>query len=455
MTLHLFFLFIYIALGSSFPPSTILMIAILQAVLAIYARIKDGSTYIAPYVIALTLSITNNIGNISLIDRLENNFDIMYVFTVPEYIPEAVTIWCAGCSIFFMGYLFFEKRGLPSVAIDIKESQINAVFYTMLTLLVFSQSIFQWILFLGNISKVIGLLASVGVLFFAKLWGAKGDKKYRNYAFILLLIQTYNAVFHSYLRFEIVIPSVVFSIGYFAGKKSIKYALSYRILPLILLLVLFVNIFSQLGAYRSNFATGIQNIYFNSDDEADEESLDIYATSVDKGGMFDRASTIGQISAVLKLVNTNGFYGGAASQPLVAALIPRFLWPDKPQIAIGQWFAIETGTAFIKEGDTKANNSINMTIPGELYLDFGWLGLLIGCFLFGGFIVILWNSSQFYLSDYNLTGAIWGGYLLYNSIAGVSGDLQIAITVLSFYIIFYIIKKIYATTLRRPALAGK
>lgn len=443
MILHLVFLFIYLALGSSFSPSTLLMIAIAQSILAIFAKLREGKDYIVPYIVTLCLLIINNLGNLSLIDRLENNFDLMYTFTVPEYIPDAVIIWCSGCSIFFIGYLFFEKKSFPSIAVDIPVQKIPTIFYVMVSFLLFSHWIFPFISFLGNIGKIFGLLANVGVLFFAKLWASTDNKKYRNFALVLLLIQTYNALFHSYLRFEIVIPSVIFSIGYFAGKRTTSYLLSYRILPLVLFLGLFFSIFSQLEGYRSNFATGIENIYFDSgDDEEEDASLDAYATSVDRGGVFDRASTIGQISAVLNLVNTNGFYDGVASAPLIAALIPRALWPDKPQVAIGQWFAVETGTAFVREGQTGANNSINMTIPGELYLDFGWWGLALGCFLFGGFIVSLWNSSQFYLTDYNLTGAIWGGYLLFNSISGVSGDLQIAVTVLSFYIVFLIIKRI-------------
>jgi hypothetical protein len=291
------------------------------------------------------------------------------------------------------------------------------------------------------VAKVLGLLCNVGVLFFAKLWASTDDKKYRNYAVILLLIQTYNALFHSYLRFEIIIPSVIFGIGYFSGKRTSDYLLSYRVLPLVIFLGLFFSIFSELEGYRSNFATGIEDIYFNSSDEEDDEPLDAYATSVDRGGAFDRASTLGQITAILNLVNNNGFYDGTASAPLVAALIPRALWPDKPKVALGQWFAIEIGTAFIREGKTGANNSINMTIPGELYLDFGWFGVILGCFLFGGFFAALWNASQFYLSPYNLTGAIWGGYILLNSLAGVSGDLQIIITLLSFYIVFLLIKR--------------
>ena len=80
-----------------------------------------------------------------------------------------------------------------------------------------------------------------------------------------------------------------------------------------------------------------------------------------------------------------------------------------------------------------------MTVAGELYLDFGWLGVIIGSLLFGAFISVLWNSTEFYSSEFNLSGIIFGGYLIMISI-GSYADLQIVITLISTYLIFYAIK---------------
>ena len=81
-----------------------------------------------------------------------------------------------------------------------------------------------------------------------------------------------------------------------------------------------------------------------------------------------------------------------------------------------------------------------MTVAGELYLDFGWIGVIFGSLLFGAFIALLWNSTKFYASEYNLSGTIFGGYLIMLSI-GSYADLQIAVTLVSTYIIFLIIKR--------------
>jgi hypothetical protein len=116
------------------------------------------------------------------------------------------------------------------------------------------------------------------------------------------------------------------------------------------------------------------------------------------------------------------------------------LWPDKPLIQLGAWFALEIGVATTTDYG-RANNSINMTVAGELFLDFGWLGVILGSLLFGGFISVLWNSTYFYSSEYNLTGIIFGGYLIMLSI-GSYADLQIVVTLLSTYLIFFAIKKV-------------
>jgi hypothetical protein len=82
-----------------------------------------------------------------------------------------------------------------------------------------------------------------------------------------------------------------------------------------------------------------------------------------------------------------------------------------------------------------------MTIMGEMYLDFGWIGVLIGCILYGMFMAVLWNSVEFFASPYNLLGILFGGYILVFSF-GIGADLQIVVSYLSTYLIIYAIKKL-------------
>ena len=426
-------------------------VAIAQGVAGILLAIWKGDKLISPYSINLAGLVITNLGNLSLIARIHNGTNIMYFFASEVDIPLAAQIWTVGCSVFFIGYLAAEKVSLPSIGLKFGGDILKYVFYGLVVMSLFNKEI-SYILFLpAAVGKVLGFSGLIGVLFYARLWAAEDNPQYRNYTFILYAIQTYEGLFNSYLRLFIILPTLLLYIGYFAGAKSARSLLSYRMIPLILAVIVFANSFSQLGASRANFGLVIYNEYLApSEDENVQEQvlalevddyLDPSLKSVDRGGLLDRSSTLAQISKVIELVNTNGYYEGVVSAPLLTAVVPRFLWPDKPKIAIGQWFAVAAGAAY-QVSETTVNNSVNITIPGELYIDFGWVGVIIGCFLFGVLIRMLWNCCEFYASNYNFLGAIFGGYLLYLALTGISIDLQIVVNYLSFYLVFYTVKKI-------------
>jgi hypothetical protein len=70
---------------------------------------------------------------------------------------------------------------------------------------------------------------------------------------------------------------------------------------------------------------------------------------------------------------------GATLEGLWAGAVPRILWPSKPNIGIGYWFAVHYwGTP---AGVTQVPQTI--THPGELYIDFGLAGVIIGMALLG------------------------------------------------------------------------
>jgi hypothetical protein len=184
----------------------------------------------------------------------------------------------------------------------------------------------------------------------------------------------------------------------------------------------------------------IRHAFFKS--EKEQFAVQIVTEDENRSAsILQRSSCLAPLTLVVKLVRTNGFYTGRASSPLITAFIPRFLYPDKPLIQLGAWFALEAGIAYKNENGV-INNSVGMTIPGELYLDFGWVGVFAGCILVGSFFIILWNATSFYLSESNISGTIFGGYLLLSNLGGIGADLQIIITLLSTYVLFYILKRV-------------
>lgn len=65
---------------------------------------------------------------------------------------------------------------------------------------------------------------------------------------------------------------------------------------------------------------------------------------------------------------------GATLENLAAGLVPRLLWPGKPQIGIGYWFAQVYWP--VPQGATQVPQAV--THPGELWIDFGWAGVIVG-----------------------------------------------------------------------------
>lgn len=77
---------------------------------------------------------------------------------------------------------------------------------------------------------------------------------------------------------------------------------------------------------------------------------------------------------------------GATLEGLWTGVVPRILWPSKPTIGIGYWFAVHYwGTP----PDVKQVPQ-TVTHPGELYIDFGVAGIIIGMALLG-----LWYRFAF------------------------------------------------------------
>lgn len=70
---------------------------------------------------------------------------------------------------------------------------------------------------------------------------------------------------------------------------------------------------------------------------------------------------------------------GATLEGLWVGAVPRLLWPEKPTIGIGYWFAVHYwGTP---PGVTEVPQTV--THPGELYIDFGLVGVIVGMALLG------------------------------------------------------------------------
>jgi hypothetical protein len=81
---------------------------------------------------------------------------------------------------------------------------------------------------------------------------------------------------------------------------------------------------------------------------------------------------------------------GATLQNLASGFVPRILWPDKPKIGIGYWFSVNywgtpPGVPVVPQ---------TITHPGELYVDFGIGGVMVGLAILGLWYRFAWEATR-------------------------------------------------------------
>lgn len=119
------------------------------------------------------------------------------------------------------------------------------------------------------------------------------------------------------------------------------------------------------------------------------------------GGRTDMIEPLTRISSMTH-IPSDLLYGKTISLFFISLSVPRFIWADKPEINIGKWFGYKFGYV-----DTYGSSSIAMTLPGEFFLNFWWIGVVVGMTLIGCLHGIVYKSlapyntkSEFALSLY-------------------------------------------------------
>lgn len=112
-----------------------------------------------------------------------------------------------------------------------------------------------------------------------------------------------------------------------------------------------------------------------------QETTAVYGVSGDwLDSTTDRIYYPKTIAFIVSEVAQGGLRLGQGLEYLQWGLIPRFLWSDKPIVTRGGWFSTYLGLA---GSEASASTSTGMTAAGELYWQFGLVGVGIGGILLG------------------------------------------------------------------------
>jgi hypothetical protein len=105
--------------------------------------------------------------------------------------------------------------------------------------------------------------------------------------------------------------------------------------------------------------------------------------------------------------------------------VPRILWPGKPETTIGQWVTDHYG------GGPFIRTHTGPTWIGELYFNFGWIGVVVGMAVFGIYFRIL--HETLFTPDANIPARWLGVLLLWATFPKLGGVLMNPINVLPYF----------------------
>ena len=274
---------------------------------------------------------------------------------------------------------------------------------------------------------------SIATFALARLGAERHHRGLMLAALAIAVSDSARAFFFDYLRGTIAQPLVSFTVGAVLGARSVRPLRHLHFVPILALGALFVVFYGLLGETRPRGVHGMQRF-------ADIQEYRAWRANQYELGpeqtIVARLTSFNQLSQIGGLVERNGFYGGRTFEHLRYAFVPRALWPEKPKIALGAWFAMEIGQA-VATDDGWYNNSVNMTQAGELYLNFGWFGVVPGLILFGAMLAFFWTRAGFWERGAgNYVGSAFAAFMFW-TILGGHGEFTLLVTLTGLFLALY------------------
>lgn len=253
-------------------------------------------------------------------------------------------------------------------------------------------------------------------------------------ALIVALAESTRAFFFGYLRGDIATPMFAFLAGILLGNRSLR-GLPLRVMmPAVVVGVLWAANYGLLGEVRGR-ASGRAKI---PDIREFQATRFQQPNAKPQHTVLVRLTSFNQLSQIGRLVERDGFYNGETFSYLAVVVVPRFLWPEKPKIALGAWYALRIGQAVVTP-EGWASTSINMTQAGELYLNWGWLGVFIGLPIFGAIFGVIWTRANFWeLGSRNVLGGALAVIMMW-MVLGAHGEFTAVFTLLAVYLLLLVI----------------
>lgn len=411
-SLSYFFSYVCLAAGLLMQSEIVLAAATAAAGLAYagrdyFSRRVEATTILTVYAAfaSLWFGVANLVGYLA-----ENgpHHERFYNFDVREYQYTAQLIGSCAVFIPLVVYDWLKARRatgwkgwqLPRLGFEVSDRTLFRIALGLLAVGWGVRYLNLPIVWLGTLSSLVIAAPNVAILTLKLRWLSPPRPQLpawtRHLPFLVMAAEVAQFSLFSNMRNDILWPIIAFSLPYVLLKR-----LTFRRLAFgVMLFLTFASLFRVLGEIRGKvFGAERLSLFWSEspwrssaqDDEEDDWGLITLAA---------RLSTFNQLTQVMRLVDEGGYYHGETLKYLAYVFVPRALWRNKPTIAPGQWFAEKIGRGQ-RLTDNRFSNAVNMTVPGELFLNFGWTGTAAGLALMSLLYFLVWEATAFLASPRN------------------------------------------------------
>ncbi|HNP84281.1 MAG TPA: hypothetical protein PKN47_22690 [Nitrospira sp.] len=315
--------------------------------------------------------------------------------------------------------------------------------------LIVNQSLPEVFTPLGRILGILENLTLFGVIFSTLLYLRRGmTPMVLTLALVAFLAQSFVIVSNTlFARLAYYITALGVTI--FASQRKIPW------IPAFLVLIVIIPMFANRKKHR-----------FSTSQDVNESTSTLYGRisrgfniAVDDMGNWDWSNTIEASNEILssRLENVSflghcvylhesgkQFKHGETFSSIYTVLIPRIFWADKPKQDQGNVLATEYGFK-----DKGFHVAINFPWLAELYINFGYEGMLIGSVILGSFFRLSCEFAGFGVGDINLLvfcDLLWWLLCNENNLSMVVGGI------LQILVVWWIIKIVAGSMLNESRL---
>lgn len=404
-----------------------------------YEEIKL-SPYFHPFIIFPLIAIQYiGLNGISLYFDIIDGTPIYFgIYKVNSYIGQGALYLTLEHFLIFMGYYYYDRKRMKhshDYWTDYFNISSPAIPYFKWAIIIYIAvwliRILYGILPLASISSIFSLIHTQGQLISLTLliflmFHENTDKSVTRTFWLITIIEIIYVLGGGMKEgiLQNILPYIIYLIaGYKSGKIPFNAGLLTKIALLFVFVVYvvfpYINIFREI-ADRKHIPWGEVTISETLSEYADyilgEGRYDDETVASDKGleYVMSRAGSIACNSWSIHYAQENGlqtkyFYYCAM------AIVPRFLWPDKPPVAIGgMMYRLATGHSDWEQSGARSNVAVTIGFIGGSYFSFGVVGALFFPLFTGLFVCWFWHflRGRIYYNPI----AIWAFYTIIKTI---------------------------------------